>query len=188
MKFVRRRLRGRRPWKATFPDRPKTYSFVSALAQSESSVESAYPRPRDRRLARKTHAAVGKPSGSTTAEPAVSSADSPGASSLPIGLQDDAEATTAVAIQFQYSPDALISGEQFGSGARVSGRFRATAGYQPNTGRPIASLSGCGCVTPASRSKPLRRKSWRRQSTCNGRVSRRTRASPWPRPTPGRET
>ena len=65
---------------------------LSTPAQSRrptKKTESAYPRPRDRRLSRKTRAAVGKPPGSTTAELAVSSADSPGANALPIGHQEN---------------------------------------------------------------------------------------------------
>ena len=52
-------------------------------------TENAYPRPRDRRLSRKTRAAVGKPPGSTTAELAVSSADIPAAIAVPIGNQEN---------------------------------------------------------------------------------------------------
>ena len=103
----------RRPWSATFLDRPKTYSFVSALVQSESSVESAYPWPRDRRLSRKTRAAVGKPSGSTTAVPAVSGADNHGAATLTIGHQENFATTTAVAnhiILAQYQPVQFSAG------------------------------------------------------------------------------
>ena len=50
--------------------------------------ESAYPRPRDRCLSRKTRAAVGKPLGSTAPGPAVSSADTPAAIAVPIGNQE----------------------------------------------------------------------------------------------------
>ncbi len=53
--------------------------------RSRSAIESAYPRPRDRRLSRKTRAAVGKPSGSATAARAVSRACSPEAKGLQIG-------------------------------------------------------------------------------------------------------
>jgi hypothetical protein len=56
-----------------------------AHLQRESSIESASPRPCDRRLSRKTRAAAGKPPGSTTAVPGVSSADSLGANALSIG-------------------------------------------------------------------------------------------------------
>jgi hypothetical protein len=58
-----------------------------AHLQRESSIDSAYPRPCDRRLSRKTRTAVGKPPGSTTAVPGVSSADSLGANALAIGHQ-----------------------------------------------------------------------------------------------------
>ena len=58
--------------------------FRSVLhLQSESPIENTYPRPRDRRFSRKTRAAVGKSPGSANAVPGVSSADSPGAISLP---------------------------------------------------------------------------------------------------------
>ena len=43
---------------------------------SELALERAYPRPRNRRLSRKSSAAVGKPPGSKNAYPVVSSADS----------------------------------------------------------------------------------------------------------------
>ena len=55
---------------------------LSTPAQSRRLIkktDSAYPRPRARRLSRKTRAAAGKPPRSTTLEPAVSRADSPGA-------------------------------------------------------------------------------------------------------------
>jgi hypothetical protein len=65
---------------------------LSTPAQSRRLIkktENAYPRPRDRRLSRKTRAAVGKPPGSTTAELAVSSADIPAAIAVPIGNQEN---------------------------------------------------------------------------------------------------
>jgi hypothetical protein len=58
---------------------------------------SAYPRPRDRRLSRKTRAAVGKPPGPTTADLAVSSAGIPAAIAVPIGNQENTSTPTAVA-------------------------------------------------------------------------------------------
>ena len=74
--------------------------ILITCAQSESPIESAYPRPRDRRLSRKTRAAVVKSPGSTTAAPAVGSADGTGVVAVFIGnLEADATATaTAVAI------------------------------------------------------------------------------------------
>jgi len=63
----------------------------------QSKAESAYPRPRDRRLSRKTRAAVGKPPGSTIAVPGVSSADSPGADSAPVRHRENASTPAAAA-------------------------------------------------------------------------------------------
>ena len=62
-----------------------------AARNRPKQAESAYPRPRDRRLSRKTRAAVGKPPGSTYALPAVRTADSHGAKALPIGHQENAK-------------------------------------------------------------------------------------------------
>jgi len=73
---------------------------LSTPAQSRrptKKAENAYPRPRDRRLSRKTRAAVGKPPGSTTPGPAVSRADSTGANTPSIAHQANGENTTAVA-------------------------------------------------------------------------------------------
>ena len=73
-------------------------------------AESAYPRPRDRRVSRKTRAAVGKPSGSTTAVPTVSNAGSPDAMALPIGHQEAASPAIAVAIHLilaQHRPNSI---------------------------------------------------------------------------------
>ena len=64
---------------------------------SRSAIESAYPRPRDRRLSRNTRAVVGKPSGSATAARAVSRAGSPEAKGLPIGQSEAAATVAAVA-------------------------------------------------------------------------------------------
>jgi hypothetical protein len=55
------------------------------LTSSAKLSGCGYPRPCDRRLSRKTRAAVGKPPGSTIVTPAVSSADSPEAICLPSG-------------------------------------------------------------------------------------------------------
>ena len=64
---------------------------------SRSAIKSAYPRTRDRRLSRKTRAAVGKPPGSATAARAVSPAGSPEAKGLPIGQPEAAATVAAVA-------------------------------------------------------------------------------------------
>jgi hypothetical protein len=61
------------------------------------------PPPCDRRLSRKTRAAVGKPPGSTIVTPAVSSADSPGAICLPSGHYVNAETTAAVAFHMKLA-------------------------------------------------------------------------------------
>ena len=65
---------------AIMPTRTST-----AATHSRSAIESAYPRSRDRRLSRKTRAAVGKPPGSMNAMSAVSIADNPGVVAMPIG-------------------------------------------------------------------------------------------------------
>ena len=60
-------------------------------------TEAAYPRPRDRRLSRKTRAAVGKPPASAIAASAVSSADSRSEVTPPIGHWKAAATIAAVA-------------------------------------------------------------------------------------------
>ena len=88
-------------------------SALSTPAQSRrptKNAESAYPRPHDRRLSRKTRAAVGKPPGSTNVTPAVSSADSLGAICWPSGHHVNAETTAAVAIHTklaQHQPSSI---------------------------------------------------------------------------------
>ena len=56
---------------------PSATASVLEPYGSARKAENAYPRPRDRRLSRKTRAAVGKPPGSVKAMFAVSSADNP---------------------------------------------------------------------------------------------------------------
>ena len=66
---------------------PKPCGSVRALSGgSTKEAENAYPRPRDRRLSRKTRAAVGKPTGSANAVSAVSTADNPDAVAVPTGI------------------------------------------------------------------------------------------------------
>ncbi len=74
--------------------------------------ENTYPRPRDRRLSRKTRAAVGKPPGSTTLRPAVSSADSTGANSPSIAHQEDGHLLLDVPLQEKLSED-VEKGERY---------------------------------------------------------------------------
>ena len=68
-----------------------------AARNRPKQAESAYPRPRDRRLSHKTRATVGRPPGSTSVENAVRSADSPGANPLPVRQRENTSTPTAVA-------------------------------------------------------------------------------------------
>jgi len=75
---------------------PKQDGSVRAPSvNSTRKAENAYPPPRDRRLSRKTRAAVGKPPGSTNAVCAVSTADNPDAVAMPIGHWEAAETVAA---------------------------------------------------------------------------------------------
>jgi len=77
---------------------PKPCGSVRAPSGgSTKKAENAYPPPRDRRLLRKTRAAVGKPPGSANAVSAVSIADNPDAGAVPIGHWEVA-ATIAAAV------------------------------------------------------------------------------------------
>jgi hypothetical protein len=64
--------------------------------------EHAYPRPRDRRLTRKTRAAVGKPPARTESCPAVRSADEVGDSLADVCLP---QSTNAVAVRKTLAQD-----------------------------------------------------------------------------------
>ena len=68
----------------------------SQLIQCVDETGEAYPRPRDRRLTRKTRAAVGKPPARTEGCPAVRSADEVGDCLADVYLP---QSTTAVAIR-----------------------------------------------------------------------------------------
>ena len=107
---------------------------LSTPAQSRRLIkktENAYPRPRDRRLSRKTRAAVGKPPGSTTAELAVSSADIPAAIAVPIGNQENTS-----------TPLLLQSTELGAASAQFNSPLAESARLMPVTASPMPAHAG----------------------------------------------
>ena len=62
---------------------------------STKKAENAYPRSRDRRLSRKTGAAVGKPPGSANEVSAVNTADNPDEVAVPVGHWEAAGKTAS---------------------------------------------------------------------------------------------